>query len=148
MNSSREDYIIAIYRLTKKADFVNSVTIANTLGVSRASVSEMVKKLLADGLINFEQNKISLTDAGLDKARNVISRHRLWEYFLSEILNLPLDQAHAQADLLEHVTSDALKDALNEYLDYPAVSPRGNVIWDNVEQEVDSDRDSEKVDSG
>jgi len=52
-----------------------------------------------------------------------------------------LDQAHAQADLLEHVTSDALKDALNEYLDYPAVSPRGNVIWDNVEQETEPEKD-------
>ncbi|NLM19256.1 MAG: metal-dependent transcriptional regulator [Clostridiaceae bacterium] len=134
MNSSREDYIIAIYRLTKRADFVNSVTIAKKLGVSRASVSEMVKKLCEDGLINFEQNKISLTESGMVKARNIISCHRLWEYFLTEILGMSYDVAHEQADLLEHVTGANLKDALNEYLNYPELSPRGNVIWDNVEK--------------
>ncbi|HHU54000.1 MAG TPA: metal-dependent transcriptional regulator [Clostridiaceae bacterium] len=139
MNSSREDYIIAIYRLTKKADFVNSVTIAKKLGVSRASVSEMVKKLCDDKLINFEQNRISLTEAGMTKARNIISCHRLWEYFLTEILGMSSDEAHEQADLLEHVTGENLKDALNEYLNYPEQSPRGNVIWDNVENMEDED---------
>ena len=134
MNSSREDYIIAIYRLTKRADFVNSVTIAKKLGVSRASVSEMVKKLCEDGLINFEQNKISLTESGMVKARNIISCHRLWEYFLTEILGMSYDVSHEQADLLEHVTGANLTDALNEYLNYPELSPRGNVIWDNVEK--------------
>lgn len=133
MNSSREDYIIAIYRLTKQADFVNSVTIAKKLGVSRASVSEMVKKLCDDGLINFEQNKISLTESGMVKARDIISRHRLWEYFLTEILGMSYEEAHEQADLLEHVTGENLKDALNEYLNYPELSPSGNIIWDNVE---------------
>ncbi|HHT24820.1 MAG TPA: metal-dependent transcriptional regulator [Clostridiaceae bacterium] len=142
MNSSREDYIIAIYRLTKQAGFVNSVTIAKTLGVSRASVSEMVKKLCEDNLINFEQNKISLTESGMVKARNIISCHRLWEYFLTEILGMSYDEAHEQADLLEHVTGENLKDALNEYLNFPELSPRGNVIWDNVEN-VDLENKSE-----
>lgn len=142
MNSSREDYIIAIYRLTKKVDFVNSVTIAKQLGVSRASVSEMVKKLCEDELINFEHNKISLTEAGMIKARNIISCHRLWEYFLTELLGMSYEEAHEQADLLEHVTGETLKDALNEYLNYPELSPRGNVIWDNVE-DVDDENISE-----
>lgn len=132
MNSSREDYIITIYRLTKDEEFVNSVTIAKALDVSRASVSEMIKKLSQEDFISFIDNKIKLTKKGKDKAKKIVSRHRLWEYFLVEHLKMSWEEAHKEADLLEHVTSKSLKIALNKYLNYPDSCPQGHKIWNNI----------------
>jgi DtxR family Mn-dependent transcriptional regulator len=135
LNSIREDYLLTIYRLTKKTDYTNSVTLARALNVSRASVSEMVKKLSSEELITFVDNQIRLTDQGRKKARNIISVHRLWEFFLMEHLHLSDSEAHEQAHLLEHVTGEALREALNEYLDFPTKCPGGNIIWDNFAPE-------------
>ena len=135
MNSSREDYLIGIYRLTKgEKNFVNSVTLAKHLGVSRASVSEMVKKLTAEDLISFIDNKIELTEKGTERAKNLISSHRLWEIFLIDHLDMTFDEAHEQAHHLEHVTGEALKLALNKYLDYPTHCPSGKKIWENISE--------------
>lgn len=131
MHSSREDYILAIYRLTKDEEFVHSVAIAKTLQVSRASVSEMIKKLSQENYISFIDHKIKLTKKGIEKAQSIISSHRLWEYFLIEHLQMPWEEAHQEADLLEHVTSDSLKAALNKYLNYPDSCPSGHKIWSN-----------------
>lgn len=133
-SSSREDYLIAIYRLTKNQEFINSVSLAKELEVSRASVSEMVKKLSAEGLISFLDNQIRLTPMGRDRAKNLISSHRLWEIFMTEELGMSVEDAHDQAHLLEHITGPKLKAALNRYLDYPTQSPGGNVIWDNFDE--------------
>ncbi len=132
LNAAREDYLLAIYRLTKEKDHTNSVSIARALGVSRASVSEMVKKLSAEDLIIFSENRIYLTEIGRKKAREVISTHRLWEFFLVEHLHLSQEEAHDQAHLLEHMTGAALRQALNAFLGFPSKSPGGKVIWDNI----------------
>lgn len=138
-SSSREDYLIAIYRLTKNQEYINSVSLAKALDVSRASVSEMVKKLIAEELISFVDNQIRLTSKGRDRAKNLISSHRLWEIFMTEQLGMSAQEAHDQAHLLEHITGPTLKAALNRYLDYPTQSPRGNVIWDNLDEAGPSD---------
>ena len=131
MNSSREDYLQAVFRLSKEKGYATNKEIAEYLGVSKASVSEMVKKLEASGKFTIENKHIRLSDNGDKLAKAVLSKHRIWEYFLSEILHIKSEDIHAQADLLEHVTSDELRDALNKYLGYPAESPKGNSIFEN-----------------
>lgn len=121
--------MLAIYRLLKSEGIVTNKLITEYLVISKASVTEMLKKLKNENLIYIEKNKISLSNEGLKIAEDLISTHRLWEYFLVEILNLDEDFVHYQADLLEHVTTDKLKEALNKYLNYPTESPKGNKIF-------------------
>ncbi len=132
MNSSREDYLIAIYRLTQEDNTLNSVTLAKKLDVTRAAVSEMVRKLVKEELITFTNNQIVLTEHGMEIAKNLLSSHRLWEIFLIDYLKMSPEDAHDQADQLEHVTGEKLLLALNKYLNYPTESPKGNIIWENV----------------
>lgn len=139
MNSSREDYLITIYRLTNENSYVNSVTLSKALGISRASVSEMVKKLTNEKLISFIENKIELTEEGMDKAKSLISSHRLWEIFLIDYLHMSFEEAHDQAHRLEHVTGETLMLALNKFLGYPTHCPSGNKIWKNIPGEVSSE---------
>lgn len=134
MNSNRQDYILTIYRLSEENGFTTNKEIAEYFGISKASVSEMIRKLTSDGMVKTEKTKISLTGAGRKEAENLLSTHRIWEYFLTNTLGMPKDEVHEQADLLEHVTSQALKDALNKYLSYPAKCPHGQEIFINVKK--------------
>lgn len=134
LNSSREDYIQAIYRLTKDQPYTSNKAISDFFGISRPSVTEMIKKLDADGLLSLDGLKISLSDQGRRLAQKFLSTHRLWEYFLEKELNLPASLAHDQADLLEHATGEDLLIALNAYLGYPKESPKGKIIYLNIQE--------------
>ena len=130
LNSSRQDYLQAIYRLSFKRGYTTNKEITGYLKISKASVSEMIKKLEADGKLKLEKNNISLSAEGEKEAKTVLSKHRIWEYFLVEVLKMEQSMVHGQADLLEHVTSNELRDALNKYLGYPTVSPNGKFIYE------------------
>lgn len=132
MNSNRQDYILTIYRLSEEVGYTSNKEISEYFQISKASVSEMIKKLVAEGLVKSEKNRISLTEEGNKEAESLLSTHRIWEYFLTEILGMPKESVHEQADLLEHATSRELKDALNRYLGYPSKCPHGQDIFINT----------------
>ena len=75
----------------------------------------MVKKLTNEKLISFIENKIELTEEGMDKAKSLISSHRLWEIFLIDYLHMSFEEAHDRAHRLEHVTGETLMLALNKF---------------------------------
>lgn len=131
MNSIRQDYIQAIYRLSKDRGYTNNKSISDYFSISRPSVSEMIKKLIDDGLVIQEKTKIFLSESGDKRAKEVLSKHRVWECFLVEILGLDGSIVHDQSDLLEHVTSDEMFAALNGFLSYPKKSPKGKRIYTN-----------------
>ena len=85
---STQDYIKAIYNLTKNGDLVSNTEISQKLGVAPASVTEMLKKLSDDDYIKYEPYKGSiLTIKGLREAQKVTRKHRLLERFLADTLH-------------------------------------------------------------
>lgn len=134
MNSNRQDYILAVYRLSEENGYTTNKEITEYFAISKASVSEMIKKLANDGMIELEKAKIRLSEDGRKEAESLLSTHRIWEYFLTRTLGMPKDKVHEQADLLEHVTSKELKDALNKYLGYPKKCPHGQDIFLNMNE--------------
>lgn len=132
MSPSREDYIKVIFKLIEDHGSASNKQISRFLNISKPSVSEMIKKLTREGYVYVEGSAIRLTQWGLDEARKLLSKHRLWERFLKEELEYEGEDIHQQADLLEHVTSEKLLQALNRYLDYPKNCPHGSVIYENV----------------
>ena len=107
---SKEDYIKAIYQLESDPDkSVSTTDVANKLEVSKAATSEMVQRLSEQGFLNYEKYRgMSLTDEGKKTALHVIRRHRIWELFLMDVLGLSWSEVHAEAEILEHSTSDFL----------------------------------------
>ncbi len=91
----------------------------------------MIKKLVDDGLVIQEKNKIHLSDLGDREAKEILSKHRIWECFLVDALGLSGEIVHDQSDLLEHVTSEEMFAALNKFLAYPTISPKGKRIYTN-----------------
>ncbi|KAB2908503.1 MAG: metal-dependent transcriptional regulator [Ignavibacteriales bacterium] len=131
---SKEDYLKAIYRIADENEKESTVTtseVAEMLDVSKAATSEMVQRLSELGYLNHERYKgVKLTDEGMRTALNIIRRHRIWELFLTDVLGLSWNEVHAEAELLEHSTSDFLIEKLDEFLGHPRFNPHGEPIPD------------------
>lgn len=131
---SKQDYLKAIYQISSGSDgnaAVSTTEIASRLDVSKAATSEMVQRLSEQGYLNYEKYRgMSLTDEGRKEALNIIRRHRIWELFLRDILGLTWSEVHAEAELLEHSTSDFLIEKLDGYLGHPQFDPHGEPIPD------------------
>lgn len=129
MTPNKEDYLKTIYQAQQGGKPVPNKLIANTLGISGASVTEMLIKLSSQGLINYESYKGStLTEEGIKSCIGVVRSHKLWEVFLIKYLKYSLSDAHEDAELLEHATTDRMIDRLDEFLGYPEVCPHGSFI--------------------
>ena len=104
---NREDYLINILRLTEGEGVAKTTELASFMGVSPASVSEMVKVLAKEGLVSYEKYKgVALTDKGLTYARQIRKKHHVVERFLTDYLNVDHKTAHEEACRMEHAISD------------------------------------------
>ena len=122
-----EEYCETIYELDEDDVDVIQARIAERMDVSRPSVSEMVKRMEAEGLIEAGR-EITLTAQGLRLAETVVRRHRLAECFLTDILGLSWADAHQEAGKWEHVISPTVEHAMMARLDDPTTCPHGNPI--------------------
>lgn len=126
---SEENYLKAIYHLSKMENKVSPKAIADALENNPASVIDMLKKLQDKLLITYDKfNGAFLTTSGELAALDIIRKHRLWEVFLVEKLNYGWDEVHDIAEQLEHIHDDQLAKKLDDYLGNPAVDPHGDPI--------------------
>ncbi|HVM55374.1 MAG TPA: metal-dependent transcriptional regulator, partial [Acidimicrobiales bacterium] len=123
-----EEYCEAIFELREDDLEVIQARIADRLGISRPAVSEMVRRMTAEGLVRTTKGTISLTEDGRRLAEQVVRRHRLAERFLTDVLGLSWAEAHHEAGKWEHVLSEPVEAAINRLLDNPTTCPHGNPI--------------------
>ncbi len=122
-----EEYCECIYELREDDIDVIQARIAERLSVSRPAVSEMMKRLEAEGLITVADG-IQLTPAGRKIGERTVRRHRLAERFLTDILKLSWAEAHHEAGKWEHVMSESVEQAMDDLLGNPTTCPHGNPI--------------------
>lgn len=133
LSRSEQDYLKAIFELSheKGDEWVSTNGLALRLGISPASVTEMVKKLAALNpplVVHEPYLGARLTEIGEKSALEVVRRHRLIESFLCAALGLSWDEVHAEAHRLEHVISEALEEHIARYLGEPTRDPHGSPI--------------------
>ena len=131
-----EEYCECIFELHEDNLDVIQARVADRLSVSRPSVSEMIKRMEAEGLIRLRGTKIVLTDDGNVLATKVVRRHRIAERFLTDILGLSWATAHHEAGKWEHVLSAEVEEAMNRVLNNPTTCPHGNSIPGSAHREV------------
>ncbi|WP_427018555.1 metal-dependent transcriptional regulator [Pseudarthrobacter sp. P1] len=131
-SSSVEDYVKVIYSFTEWQDKpISSTQLATRLGVANSSVSEMVRKLKDQGLVNHKPySAIRLTEPGLALALSMVRRHRLLETYLVQELGYSWDEVHDEAELLEHAVSDTFIERMSAKLGHPTRDPHGDPIPD------------------
>jgi DtxR family Mn-dependent transcriptional regulator len=125
-----EDYLKTVYAHTEwQPDPITPKALADRLGVAPSSVTEMVKKLAAAGLVSHAPyGAVRLTDAGLARALAVVRRHRLIETWLVQEMGYGWDEVHDEAEILEHAISDRLLEAIDVRLGRPVRDPHGDAI--------------------
>ena len=122
-----EQYCEAIFELREDDVDVIQARIADRIGVSRPAVSEMIRRMADEGLVEVN-GQIRLTPDGARLAEQVVRRHRLAERFLTDILDLSWAEAHKEAGRWEHVISDQVESAIDRLLGAPTTCPHGNPI--------------------
>ncbi len=130
VQQNREDYLRTIYGLWENNDkTIRSVDIAQYLGISKASVSEMLRKLAKRKFIKIKPySYVSFTAQGLRLAKKLMYKHRIIEVFLLNFLGVGKDKVHAEAHRLEHGFSDQVIKKLAKFINNPKYCPSGKKI--------------------
>jgi len=128
-SEAMERYLRAIYLLTFRAPPVSTSDVAALLGVAPPSVSAMLRRFEAAGLLAAAGSAgIALSEHGERHATNVIRRHRLIETFLVRAAGMRWDEVHAEAEALQHAASELLIDRIDSVLGHPRRDPHGDPI--------------------
>jgi DtxR family Mn-dependent transcriptional regulator len=129
---SVDDYLKAILSLSGPAEErVTSSALASHLGIRAASVTGMLQKLAAQkpSFVKYEKHHgVRLTQAGTNRALEVLRHHRLLERFLHDVLHYPWDEVHEEAERLEHFISERMEDRMAAKLGDPETDPHGHPI--------------------
>ena len=129
-SESTEMYLKTILELEDDSHEPVAISrIAERLGVSAVSANEMIKRLAErDMVIHTPYKGVEFTPLGRRRGLNVLRRHRLWECFLVDHLNVPWEQSHDLACQLEHATADEVTERLAVFLGQPETCPHGSLI--------------------
>jgi DtxR family transcriptional regulator, Mn-dependent transcriptional regulator len=126
---SQQDYLKALYQLHGDQRPVPTRELAQRLGISSPSVSEMVTRLTAQGLVEHDRYRgQQLTREGRKVALELVRHHRLLEMFLVQVLGYSWDEVHDEAERLEHVISERMEQRIFELLGRPELDPHGHAI--------------------
>ena len=126
---AQEDYLKALYQLHGDQRPVPTRELAQRLGISSPSVSEMVARLSAQGMVEHDKYRgQQLTREGRKVALELVRHHRLLEMFLVQVLGYSWDEVHDEAERLEHVISERMEQRIFELLGRPELDPHGHAI--------------------
>ncbi len=132
ISAAVDDYLKVVYQHTEWQDEqITPSQLAQQLGLAPSSVTEMVQKLAAAGLVSHRRyGPITLTEKGQARAAAIVRRHRLVETWLVGEYGYTWDEVHDEAEVLEHALSDRLLDRIDERLGRPRFDPHGDAIPD------------------
>ena len=126
---AEEEYLQTIFWLQEAGLPVTGANVARAMQVSAPTVHEMVGRLEADGYITRDEDRSLLfTDSGRDHAASVVRRHRLIERFLTDVLGVPWDEVHEEAERLEHAMSPVLEERMLAAIGDARTCPHGHPI--------------------
>jgi DtxR family transcriptional regulator, Mn-dependent transcriptional regulator len=131
LSKAIEDYLKVIYELNQREGRATTNAVAEQMGVSAASATNMLQKLAASHppLVEYRKHQgVMLTVDGEKTALGVLRSHRLLEMFLHEVLGYEWDEVHAEADRLEHAVSKLFVERIAVFLNNPAQDPHGDPI--------------------
>jgi DtxR family transcriptional regulator, iron-dependent repressor len=126
---AEDEYLQTIFWLEEAGLPITGANVARALQVSPPTVHEMVGRLEADGYISRDEDRaLVFTDHGRDHAAGVVRRHRLIERFLTDVLGIPWDEVHEEAERLEHAMSPVLEERMLAAIGDARTCPHGHPI--------------------
>ena len=118
LTPSIENYLETIYMLSLEQKGVRSIDVATQLMVSKPSVNKALRNLINAGFATQEKySLIYLTEIGLQKAKEVMTRHETIKEFLLNILKVSENIAETEACMMEHAMSNETVEKMRKFLD-------------------------------
>jgi DtxR family Mn-dependent transcriptional regulator len=126
---AEQEYLETLFWLYEAGLPMTGANIARAMQLSPPTVHEMVGRLERDGYITRGTDKvISFTDEGREHAEAIVRRHRLIERFLTDVLGIPWDEVHEEAERLEHAMSPVLEERMLAAIGDAKTCPHGHPI--------------------
>ena len=126
---AEEEYLQTIFWLQEARLPMTGANVARAMQLSAPTVHEMIGRLERDGYVTRAADKsIEFTDTGLEHAEDVVRRHRLIERFLTDVLQIPWDEVHEEAERLEHAMSPVLEARMLAAIGNAKTCPHGHPI--------------------
>src|SRR5882757_4634146 len=108
---------------------MTGANIARAMQLSPPTVHEMVGRLIDDGYVERNPNKsLAFTESGREHASHIVRRHRMIERFLTDVLGIPWDEVHEEAERLEHAMSPVLEERMRAAIGDARTCPHGHPI--------------------
>jgi DtxR family Mn-dependent transcriptional regulator len=127
--AAEEEYLQTIFWLEEAGLPITAANIARAMQLSAPTVHEMVGRLEDDGYVKRAEDKsLSFTASGREHASQIVRRHRLIERFLTDVLKIPWDEVHEEAERLEHAMSPTLEERMLAAIGDAKTCPHGHPI--------------------
>ena len=126
---AEEEYLQILFWLQEAKLPMTGANVARAMQLSAPTVHEMIGRLERDGYITRGTDKaLQFTDSGLEHAEGIVRRHRLIERFLTDVLGIPWDDVHEEAERLEHAMSPKLEERMLAAIGDAKTCPHGHPI--------------------
>jgi DtxR family transcriptional regulator, Mn-dependent transcriptional regulator len=133
---AEEEYLQTMFWLEEAGLPINGANIARAMQLSPPTVHEMIGRLEGDGYVERADDKsLIFTDRGRGEAEAIVRRHRLIERFLTDILGIPWDEVHEEAERLEHAMSPVLEERMLAAIGDAKTCPHGHPIVEGAREE-------------
>jgi DtxR family Mn-dependent transcriptional regulator len=133
---AEEEYLQIMFWLEEAGLPINGANIARAMQLSPPTVHEMIGRLEGDGYVQRADDKsLTFTDKGREEAEAISRRHRLIERFLTDVLGIPWDEVHEEAERLEHAMSPVLEERMLAAIGDAKTCPHGHPIIEGAREE-------------
>jgi DtxR family transcriptional regulator, Mn-dependent transcriptional regulator len=130
-----EEYLQILFWLQEAGLPMSGANVARAMQLSAPTVHEMIGRLERDGYVTRGQSRaIAFTEEGAQQAESIVRRHRLIEHFLTDVLQIPWDEVHEEAERLEHAMSPVLEERMRAAIGDAKTCPHGHPIVAGVRE--------------
>jgi DtxR family transcriptional regulator, Mn-dependent transcriptional regulator len=133
---AEEEYLQTMFWLEEAGLQINGANIARAMQLSPPTVHEMIGRLEGDGYVERADDKsLTFTERGRGEAEAIVRRHRLIERFLTDVLGIPWDEVHEEAERLEHAMSPVLEERMLAAIGDAKTCPHGHPIVEGAREQ-------------
>ena len=133
---AEQEYLEIMFWIEEAGLPMTGANIARAMQLSPPTVHEMVGRLVADGYVERNPDKsLAFTESGREHASYIVRRHRMIERFLTDVLGIPWDEVHEEAERIEHAMSPVLEEKMRLAIGDATTCPHGHPIIEGVREQ-------------
>jgi DtxR family Mn-dependent transcriptional regulator len=133
---AEQEYLEIMFWLQEAGLPMTGANIARAMQLSPPTVHEMIGRLIDDGYVERNADKtLTFTESGREHASYIVRRHRMIERFLTDVLHIPWDEVHEEAERIEHAMSPVLEERMRAAIGDATTCPHGHPIVEGIREQ-------------